>query len=72
MSAGRAKTTESDVARTAQQKSGMRLIDMPGARSRAMVTMKLMAPAVVEIGEHDQPEPVEVEVRARAGVESGA
>ena len=47
----------------AQQKSGIRLIDIPGARSLKIVTMKLIAPTVVEIAEEDQPEAVEVDVR---------
>ena len=57
MSAGSAKTTERDVASTAQQKSGIRLSDIPGARSRAIVTMKLIAPAVVEMASMISPSP---------------
>ena len=49
VSEGSAKMTANDVASTAQQKSGMRLIDIPGARSLKIVTMKFAAPAVVEI-----------------------
>ena len=65
MSAGSAKTSANDVARIAQQKSGMRLSDMPGARSLKIVTMKLIAAAVVDDAEEDQPERVEVDVRRR-------
>ena len=57
VSDGTAKTTESDVASIAQQKSGIRLIDMPGARSLRIVTMKLIAPAVVEIPRKIRPSP---------------
>jgi hypothetical protein len=46
---GRANTTEKEVARMAHTNSGIRLNDIPGARSLKIVTMKLMAPAVVEI-----------------------
>ena len=38
----------------------MRLIAMPGARRRRMVTMKLMAPPVVEIGQEDQRQRIKV------------
>ncbi len=57
VSEGIAKTIESDVARIAQQKSGSRSSDIPGARSLKIVTMKLIAPAVVEIAEEDEPDP---------------
>ena len=48
---------ESDVASTAQQKSGIRLIDIPGARRRMIVTMKLIAPAVEERPRKISPSP---------------
>ena len=57
VSDGTAKTIESEVASTAQQKSGIRLSDMPGARSRTIVTMKLIAPAVVEMPRKISPSP---------------
>ena len=57
MSAGIANTIANDVPSTAQQKSGIRLIDIPGARSFAIVTMKLIAPAVVEIPSKINPRP---------------
>ena len=38
-----------DAARIAKQKSGIRLSDMPGARSLKIVTMKLIAAAVDEM-----------------------
>ena len=55
MSEGIAKTIENDVARIAQQKSGIRSSDIPGARSLKIVTMKLIAPAVVEIPRKTSP-----------------
>ena len=45
---GIAKTIEMEVASTAQQNSGIRLIDMPGARVWISVTMKLIEPTVVD------------------------
>ena len=47
VSDGTAKITANEVVRMAQRKSGSRLMDIPGARILKMVTMKLMAPAVV-------------------------
>ena len=47
--AGSEKTTENEVVSVLYMNSGMRLIVMPGARSRKIVTMKLIAPAVVEM-----------------------
>ena len=44
---------------------GTRLIDMPGARVRSKVTMKLTAPTVVEMPRKTMPERIEVDVRAR-------
>ncbi len=41
--------TANDVTRMFHANSGIRLIDIVGARSLKMVTMKLIAPAVVEI-----------------------
>ncbi len=38
-----------DIVRMPQQNSGSRLSDMPGARMRNIVTMKLMPPIVVEM-----------------------
>ena len=48
MSGGSAKTRAKDTARKAKQKSGIRLSDIPGARRLKIVTMKLIAAAVVE------------------------
>jgi hypothetical protein len=48
VSAGNDSTASADVVAVLYMSSGMRLIDMPGARSRKMVTRKLMAPAVVD------------------------
>ena len=47
VSAGSAKISESETASIAKTNSGIRLNDIPGARSLKMVTMKLSAPAVV-------------------------
>ena len=44
-----------DIASSPQTKMGTRLIDMPGARILRMVTMKLMAPAVVEMATKTRP-----------------
>jgi len=52
---GSANTTENDVARMAHTNSGIRLSDMPGARSLRIVTMKLMDPTVVEIPKNTRP-----------------
>ena len=49
VSAGRANTTANDTARKAKQNSGMRFSDIPGARIRKIVAMKLAADAVVEM-----------------------
>ena len=54
-SAGNAKTIAKETTRIAQQKRGSRLTDMPGARSLKIVTMKLTAPAVVEIVRKSRP-----------------
>src|SRR5436190_23793998 len=54
-SAGSAKITENDVATIAQQKSGSRLSDIPGARNLKIVTMKLTAPTVVEMVRKSSP-----------------
>ena len=54
---GSRRRSTSDVASTAQQKSGIRLIDIPGARSLTIVTMKLIAPAVVEMPRKIRPSP---------------
>ena len=48
VSEGRANTTANDVARMLHTYSGMRAIDIPGARSLKIVTMKLIDPTVVE------------------------
>ncbi len=45
--AGSANTIMNDIVRMPQQKRGKRLSDMPGARRRRMVTMKLTPPMVV-------------------------
>ena len=55
MSEGIAKSIAIAVTRMFHTKSGMRSIDMPGARSLAIVTMKLIAPAVVEIPRKTRP-----------------
>jgi hypothetical protein len=52
---GSANTTARDVARMAHTYSGIRASDIPGARSLRIVTMKLMAPAVVEIPRNASP-----------------
>ena len=44
--AGKAMMIRMDVIKVAQEKIGMRIIDMPGARRLMMVTMKLKAPAI--------------------------
>ena len=44
---------------------GSRLIDMPGARSRSMVTMKLIEPSVVDTPSRILRERVEVDVKPR-------
>ncbi len=46
VSTGAARTTSSDVARMLQVKTGMRIIVMPGARIRRIVTMKLIPPRI--------------------------
>ena len=48
-SEGSANSSENDTARNAKQNSGIRLNDIPGARSLKMVTMMLIAAAVEEI-----------------------
>ena len=48
---------ENDVASTAQQNSGIRLIDMPGARSLKIVVMKFAAPTVEEMPRKISPYP---------------
>ncbi len=49
VSGGKAKIIAQDVTRIAQQNSGMRLKDIPGARNLRIVTIKFTAPAVVAI-----------------------
>ena len=44
--AGKAMMMSTDVIKVDQEKIGMRIIDMPGARRLMMVTMKLKAPAI--------------------------
>src|SRR5579871_1408007 len=46
VSGGMANKTANDVTRIAQMNSGIRLIDMPGARILKIETMKFAAPAV--------------------------
>ena len=46
---GIANSSPTDVVKVPQLMIGRRLIDMPGARSRRMVTTKLIDPSVVEI-----------------------
>jgi hypothetical protein len=48
VSAGNANSIENEVVSVPQMKIGSRLIDIPGARSLNRVTMKLIAPTVVE------------------------
>jgi hypothetical protein len=55
VSEGSANTTANDVARMAQQNSGIRTMDIPGARSLKMVTMKFTAPAVLEMPRKARP-----------------
>ena len=66
VSGGSANTSANATARNAKQNSGIRLSDIPGARSLKIVTMKLIAAAVRRDAVEDQPEGVEVDVRARA------
>jgi hypothetical protein len=49
MTAGMAKTTMNEVTSIAQTKIGMRLSDIPGARSLKMVAIRLTAMASDEI-----------------------
>jgi hypothetical protein len=49
VSAGSDMTTANEIVVVLYRNSGIRLIAIPGARSRKIVTMKLIAPAVVEI-----------------------
>ena len=49
MSDGSAKRSANDTARIAKQKSGIRLSDMPGARSLNVVAIRLIAAAVEEM-----------------------
>ena len=44
--AGKAMMIRTEVIKVVQEKIGMRIIDMPGARRLMMVTMKLKAPAI--------------------------
>jgi hypothetical protein len=46
VSEGSAKMSEKDTASIAKTNSGMRLKDIPGARSLKLVTIRLIAPAV--------------------------
>jgi hypothetical protein len=46
VSTGAARTTRNDVDSVDQVKTGIRMNDMPGARNRRIVTMKLMAPRI--------------------------
>ena len=43
---GAARTTRSEVARMLQVNTGIRIIVMPGARIRRIVTMKLIPPRI--------------------------
>jgi hypothetical protein len=52
---GRANTTANEVARMAQQNRGIRTMDIPGARSLKMVTMKFTAPTVLEMPRKARP-----------------
>jgi hypothetical protein len=49
VSAGSANTSAKETARNAYANSGIRLSDMPGARSLKIVTMKLIDATVDEI-----------------------
>jgi len=49
VSEGSANTIENELVSVPHMMIGIRLIDMPGARSLNSETMKLTAPAVVEI-----------------------
>ena len=46
VSTGAARMTRSDVARMLQVNTGMRIIVIPGARMRRIVTMKLIPPRI--------------------------
>ena len=46
VSTGAARITSSDVARMLHVKTGIRIIVIPGARIRRIVTMKLMPPRI--------------------------
>jgi len=54
-SAGNAKITMNDVPTIAQTNSGTRLSDIPGARNFSAVTMKLIAPIVVDTPRNNNP-----------------
>ena len=49
LTAGTAKMLPTDAVNVPQTRIGTRLIDMPGARVRSSVTMKLIEPTVVEM-----------------------
>ena len=64
LTAGIAKIFAAEAVTVPQTRIGMRLIDMPGARSRRNVTTKLIDPTVVEMPSRIIPERIEIDVGA--------
>ena len=55
LTAGTAKMLPTDAVSVPQTRIGTRLIDMPGARIRISVTMKLIEPTVVDMPSSTMP-----------------
>ena len=55
LTTGTANTLATDAVSVPQTRIGTRSIDMPGARSRNSVTMKLIEPTVVEMPSSTMP-----------------
>ncbi len=55
VSAGIEKITATEIVNELQRNSGIRSIDMPGARSLRIVTIELHEPAVVEMPRNNSP-----------------
>ena len=55
VSDGSANSTAKEIVVVPHMKMGIRLMDIPGARSLKTVTMKLIAPAVVEMVRKTRP-----------------
>ena len=53
--AGMQNTTATETVSELHRKSGIRSMDIPGARNRRIVTIRLTAPAVVEIPRKSRP-----------------